>query len=123
MDGINGLDLNRFCLAPVVRKTIGHFGMDGSDAAIGMDMVMQNCNITKANNPFWFDPEFSPVNPVHNPDGSITTSCTHDGFDGWIVEHFLKIFQTFIISPSKCEILFSYRITQFYLVSPALYDR
>ena len=81
-------------------------------------MAMQYRYITETNDPFRGNCKFCKINFINDPHSTITASCTHDGFNGPIIQHLLQVGQAFFIRATECEIFFPYCITNFKVVAP-----
>src|SRR5450432_199347 len=105
----------------MIRKTITHFRVNRCDMKTVVAVALQYCDITKPNDPFWFLYEVPEVQLVDNPYTAITTSCTHNGTNRRIVEHFLHVRKPFSIRPSKNKIPRAHGLAYTQIETPTLH--
>src|SRR4051812_20851479 len=95
--------------------------MQRGDPKIQCKMAVYNRYIRKANYPLWicFQPvKLQLVNCSHS---SISPSCTHNRLHFVVIDHFLEVYQSFLVSSAKCEISFADGCPNFDPVSPAFH--
>src|SRR6187549_2723791 len=95
--------------------------MNGCYPVITVKVRMNNGNIAEANNPFGMCGQLTEIQFIYNAYSTVTTTCTHDGFNGVVVQHLLKICRPFFICAAKSKIAFADGIAYPDSKTPALH--
>ncbi len=75
--------------------------MNRGHAQPGIQVCMQQGNIAKANDPFRVAYKLLKIQPVNYPVHPITATATHNGLNGSVVQHTLKIGRPFFVGGRK----------------------
>src|SRR5438105_9248815 len=87
-----------------------HGRMKRSNIVIGIQMRVNNGDITISNDPLWLLFEILEIDFIDDARKAVASSCTKNCFDLGVVDHLLKIFKPLMVCSRKGIELAVYRL-------------